>query len=105
MASVLVKEYKLSQLRVAKLLGMKQPSVNYVVTGRRRAKYSDLVERLPGLRHLLDEVVKDVYYGLVFNPCELCGKLVSNSELLRDIMEYFGGDINLGCLRVLNPRN
>lgn len=97
---MLVREYKLSQLKVAKLLGMKQPAVNYVITGRRRVRYIDLVERVPELRSILDNIARSIHSGTSFNPCELCEKISKNSELLGLVLNYFGERISATCFHI-----
>ena len=86
-ASVLINEYNISQLRAAKLLGMKQPAVNYLVRGKRRVKYMDLLRSVPLLKDVLDDIVEEVKLGNIFNPCDFCKRLTSNSALLKQVLD------------------
>ncbi|OYT37576.1 MAG: hypothetical protein B6U89_07115 [Desulfurococcales archaeon ex4484_58] len=53
----LVVDYKLSQLEVSRILGIKQPLVNYVVSGKRRPRYIDLLLSIPEIREGLDNIL------------------------------------------------
>lgn len=99
-ACLLVKEYKVPQLRVARLLDMAQPAVNYIVTGRRRLRCVDLVERCPELRSLLDYYALEIYNGAVFDPCIICEKITRNNLLLKSILDTLGegGITGRSCL-------
>ncbi|MEM0224329.1 MAG: hypothetical protein QW816_02535 [Desulfurococcaceae archaeon] len=89
-ACLLVKEYGVPQLRVAKLLDMAQPAVNYIVTGRRRLKCVDLVEKCPELRNLLNYYAMEIYNGAAFDPCIICEKITRNDLLLKSILNILG---------------
>jgi predicted transcriptional regulator len=48
-ACTLVRKHGYSQLKVAKILGMKQPAVNYIVTGRRPYTLHCSIRENPGV--------------------------------------------------------
>lgn len=89
-ACTLVKQYKMPQLRVAKILGIKQPSVNYLVTGRRKVKCMELVDAVPGVKKILDEYIAQLYMGKSFDPCVVCDYLNSDKSLIKDVFSYLG---------------
>lgn len=89
-ACVLVKDYGVPQLRVARLLDMAQPAVNYIVTGRRRSKCMNLVDKCPELKSILDLYVLEIYGGALFHPCVICDKIVRNDKVLRSILNALG---------------
>lgn len=96
LAFVLVKKYGLSQLKVAKMLNMKQSAVNYAVTGRRRVKYSNVIDKIPELKSIFDEMAKQIYGGVTFYPCNLCNKLTRDRSLLANVINSLGeGEANL----------
>lgn len=85
-ACTLVKQYNVPQLRVAKILGIKQPSVNYMVTGKRRIRCIELLDAIPELKKMLNEYVVEVYSSGLFNPCAVCDRLNSNRSLIKSIL-------------------
>lgn len=94
-ACALVKDYGVPQLRVARLLDMAQPAVNYIVTGRRRSKCMDLVDKCPELKSILDFYVLEIYRGALFHPCVVCEKIVRNDKVLRSILNALGEEITI----------
>ena len=89
-AEILVKEYSFSQLRTARILNMKQSAVNYIVTGKRRVKYHDILEKSTELKNLVREVIERINNTSTFDPCEVCNKITSNSTLYTSIMSSLG---------------
>ncbi len=83
---MLVKEYGFSQLKTSKILGMKQPAVNYLITGRRRIHCMAVVEKLPELKNLLDNYVAEIASGKSFDPCEICKKITNNRDVYNSIL-------------------
>jgi len=59
LANHLYKEYGLSQLEIARLLGVSQSTVSRYVN-RERGLYASAILEIPGLREKLDETVKAV---------------------------------------------
>lgn len=89
-ACTLVKQYKMPQLRVAKILGIKQPSVNYLVTGRRKVRCMELIDAIPEVKKMLDDYIAQLYMGRSFDPCVICDYLNSDKSLIKNIFNYLG---------------
>jgi len=96
-AFVLASEYNLSQLKIARILGMKQPAVNYLVRGKRGAKYICEIKNAPELRSVLDDLARKVYSSGAFNPCKLCEVLRKDATLLRQAMKLLGEEYFTDC--------
>ncbi|MEM4757502.1 MAG: transcriptional regulator [Desulfurococcaceae archaeon] len=91
-ARKLVLQYGFTQLSAAKILGIKQTLVNYVVTGRRKVKYLDIIESIEGLRDFVDDMIIDIVNGSMnrFDQCRLCSYLISNENIYRFILSAIG---------------
>ncbi|MEM4718131.1 MAG: hypothetical protein QXE81_05170 [Desulfurococcaceae archaeon] len=85
-ACSLVKQYNTPQLKAAKILGIKQPSVNYMITGRRRVRCIELLDSVPELKKILDDYIVEVYKNGLFNPCVVCDRLNKNRSLINSIL-------------------
>ncbi|MEM4933032.1 MAG: hypothetical protein QXF19_06225, partial [Desulfurococcaceae archaeon] len=70
----------------------KQTLVNYVVTGRRKVKYLDIIESIEGLRDFVDDMIIDIVNGSMnrFDQCRLCSYLISNENIYRFILSAIG---------------
>lgn len=80
LAVKLVEEYGLSQVEVAKYLGVRQSLVNYVVTGKRKAKYMDKIAELDEMNELVDKLSKEIaLHRRSPNLCEVCEYIFSNN--------------------------
>jgi len=94
LACKLIREYGFTQLEVSKLLGIKQPLVNYVLSGRRKPKYLNLVMSSSALREYLDSVAESIARGVkaydASITCSLCAVIRSEKSLLREIIESLG---------------
>ena len=77
----LVVKYGLSQFRVAKILGIKQPAVNYAVSGKRSTKYLGLIDSINGLKKFLDEIAESIARGYDFDHCYICRKIYEDEKL------------------------
>ncbi len=88
----LVLEHNLSQLDVAKILGLKQSLVNYAVTGRRKSKYFEAILGFEDFRRYLDKLALDMSSKKYRGPyaCDLCQFLMRTSladEVLKAVEE------------------
>jgi len=97
LACRLVKSYGLTQLEVSKMLGIKQPLINYVLTGKRKPKCLGLIERSPKLREYLDNLAESIASKRVEvaaeHFCELCETVRSDEELFKEVVEFLGYSI------------
>lgn len=93
LASKLVKEYGLTQTEVARLLGVKQSLVNYIVTGRRKVKYAEALGNIGFIRRLVDETAGELASGkktLDEEACKICSQLFRENafdEVMRALGE------------------
>ena len=94
-ASKLVREHGFTQLEASKLLGVKQPLINYVLSGRRKPKYMDLIVSIPSIKKGIDGIVEEIAVkrSTMFNggniACTICS-LIRSSGRLMDILDYLG---------------
>ncbi len=56
----LVVEHGFTQLEASKILGVKQPLINYYITGRRKPKYLDKILDIPGVKQYVDDLVDKI---------------------------------------------
>jgi predicted transcriptional regulator len=85
-ACTLVRKHGYSQLKVAKILGMKQPAVNYIVTGRRPIHCIVVLEKTPELKKILDDYIEDLKKGFPFDPCVICMRIRSNEAVYKTVL-------------------
>jgi len=72
-AIMLVKEYKLSQKEIAKLLGITEAAVSYYIHKKRGRKMKLTPDVRKKLRKLVNKIVKHKgSYDLTKNLCEIC---------------------------------
>ena len=96
MAYRLVKDYGFTQLEASRLLGVKQPLINYVLSGRRRPRYLKLITSTPEIREYIDKVVESIAskHGRKSEEltitCDICNMIRSNTELLKTLIEKLG---------------
>jgi predicted transcriptional regulator len=86
-ACTLVRKHGYSQLKVAKILGMKQPAVNYIVTGRRPIHCIVVLEKTPELKKILDDYIEDLKKGFPFDPCVICKRITSNEAVYKTVLQ------------------
>ncbi|MCY0868600.1 MAG: transcriptional regulator [Desulfurococcus sp.] len=85
----LVRDYGLTQVKAARILGLKQSAVNYAATGRRKPRYYDEILGVPGVREILDRLVEGFIEKGEFELCTLCYQLLSTGLYTR-ILEAVG---------------
>lgn len=100
-AFTLVNKHGLSQFKVARLLGMKQPAVNYLVRRKRGAKYMVTLENTPELKKMLDNLAKTICDSGIFDPCELCRMLRRNTVLLKHMVELLDEKSFIECRHLI----
>ena len=86
-ACTLVRKHGYSQLKVAKILGMKQPAVNYIVTGRRSIHCIVVLEKTPELKKILNDYIEDLKKGVPFDPCVICKRITSNEAVYKTVLQ------------------
>jgi len=87
-ACVLVKKCNYSQLKASKILGIRQPAVNYIVTGKRGARCIAFIESNPALKNLIDEYIVELVTSELFNPCKICRKIREDATTLNTILQH-----------------
>ncbi|MET1159397.1 MAG: transcriptional regulator [Thermoprotei archaeon] len=92
----LVKDYGYTQLEASRLLGVKQPLVNYMLSGKRKPKYIDLLLSIEEFKKIIDEVVSEIVSNkLIINSgngslaCYLC-KMLKDSSILPEVLARMG---------------
>jgi len=94
----LVSEYGFTQLEASRVLGVKQPLINYLLSGRRIPKYIELIHSNPVLKNIVDGLAEDISNNRL-NPstmsiaCTIC-KALRESNILPMILEKLGYSIN-----------
>lgn len=97
-AAKLVSDYGFTQLEASRLLGVKQPLINYVLTGRRKPKYIELVERIPEVEAVVREFIDEIASrgrrasssGFI---CRLC-RVFRDGELLDRVLGALGYSVD-----------
>jgi len=73
----LVKKHDVTQLRAAKLTGVQQPLLNYVLRGHRYPQGLDELEKLPGFNELVEWVSQRLLKGKPIDMCTICRQLLN----------------------------
>ncbi len=68
----LIRRYNLSQFQSAKLIGMPQPLINYVLQGRRRIRGLEEILDNPEAYSVLKEISDKIIGGEKIDLCEIC---------------------------------
>lgn len=93
-AKIMVKEYGLSQLDVAKILGVTQASINYYLSGKRGRKVLTELELIDEVRRITSEVARRLIEERRLDSsdyfCRLCMLLKSNEFLLTNVLKVIG---------------
>jgi len=83
-AEIMMKEYGMSQVEIAKKLGVSQAAVSYYLKGL-RAKGVELIKNDEKLMKKIEGFVKDIVYGDVSNEdaqeffCDIC-RIIRSSK-------------------------
>ena len=73
----LVRRHGLTQVKAAKLTGIQQPLLNYVLRGHRRPQGLDELEKLPGFQGLVEWIAQRLLEGRTVDMCDVCRRLLS----------------------------
>jgi len=71
----LIKRYNLSQFQSAKLIGIPQPLINYVLQGRRKVRGLEKILNNSEIYNILKEVSDKIIRGEEVDLCEVCMKV------------------------------
>lgn len=92
LAHKLVREYGLTQTEVARLLGVKQSLVNYIITGRRKVKYAESLSNIGFIKQLVDETAEELASSkktLDEQACKICRQLLKE-RVYEEVMKALG---------------
>ena len=73
----LVRGHGLTQVKAARLTGVQQPMLNYVLHGHRRPQGLDELEKLPGFQALVEWIAQRLLAGEPVDMCTICRRLLS----------------------------
>ena len=76
-AAHLVQRHGLTQVKAARLTGVQQPMLNYVLRGHRRPQGLDELEKLPGFQELVEWIAQRLLAGESVDMCTICHRLLS----------------------------
>lgn len=91
-ALILVEKYKMTQVDVARKLGITQPAISYYLHSKRGKEVIDFLKKNKKVLSLVEEVA-DKIYGVKepgdvhMSLCKLCMALRSDREVMRYIEE------------------
>ena len=77
----LIKRYNLSQFQAAKLIGVPQPLINYVLQGRRKIRGLKEILNNPEIYSTLKEISDKMIRGEEISLCEICMKIRNTLHL------------------------
>lgn len=88
----LVREHGFTQLEASKILGIKQPLINYMLSGKRKPKYLQLLSEIPGFREKLDDITTTIIRDQEISnlTCHICSVIKKEKQLLTTILEKLG---------------
>ena len=95
-ALVLIEKYNMTQVDVAKKLGVTQPAISYYFHSKRGRKAIEFLKSNEKIMSLIEDAA-DKIYNNVEDPsivlCDICIKIRRNHELLKAIANYLGIDV------------
>lgn len=91
-ALILVEKYKMTQVDVAKKLGITQPAISYYLHSKRGKEVIDFLKNNRKVLSLVEEVVDEIYSvkepkDVHMSLCKLCTALRSDREVMKYIEE------------------
>ncbi len=78
-AKELIERYGYSQLRAAKMVGLKQPELNYILHGKRRSRELNELINNSIFRNIVREVAEKLHRGEDVSLCSICSTLRSSN--------------------------
>ena len=92
-AVTLIEKYNMTQVEVAKKLGITQPAISYYMHHKRGRKAIDVLKNNDKIRKLVEETVDKIYsetkQGVVRDLfCNLCMKIRNDPDLVRYVEQY-----------------
>ncbi len=92
-ALVLIEKYNLTQVEVAKKLGVTQPAISYYFHSKRGRRAIEFLRSNKEILSMVEEAADKIYIRRE-DPsdvlCDLCMKIRENKALLREIAGYLG---------------
>ncbi len=91
----LIRDFNYSQLRVSNILGVKQPLINYFLSGRRKPRLIDFIQSNSEFRRILDNIAYDIAStGFEQNNCIACRICIvlRKTGFIEDILRKIGID-------------
>lgn len=95
-ALVLIEKYNMTQVDVAKKLGVTQPAISYYFHSKRGRKAIEFLKSNKKIMELIEKAAEKIYNDIE-SPgpvlCDICIKIRKDPELLRAIVNYLGTDL------------
>ena len=100
-ALVLIEKYKMTQIDVAKKLGVSQPAISYYFHSKRGRKAVEFFRSNRRAMILIEDAAAKIYDN-VESPenvlCDICTKIRRDPALIKAISNYLGIDIPVSVL-------
>jgi len=100
-ALVLINKYNMTQVDVAKKLGVTQPAISYYFHSKRGRKAIEFLRSNKKIMALIEDAAEKIYND-VETPenilCDICVKIRKDPALLKAIANYLGTDIPVAIL-------
>ena len=94
LAKELISNYSMSQMEVAKILGITQASINYYLYGKRASKITKALENIPEVRNTVRMLAKKIAKNGNTRTCEIfcefCMIIKSNENYLERVLKAIG---------------
>ena len=92
-AVTLIEKYNMTQVEVAKKLGITQPAISYYMHHKRGRKALDILKNNDKIRKLVEETVDKIYSETNQRAvrdlfCSLCMKIRNDPDLVRYVEEH-----------------
>jgi len=90
----LVSEYGFTQLEASKILGVKQPLINYLLSGRRKPKHMETILNNVLIRKIAEEIAGEIASSVdrlsrESIGCRVCSAIIMNN-IADDLLKTLG---------------
>jgi len=100
-ALVLINKYNMTQVDVAKKLGVTQPAISYYFHSKRGRKAIEFLRGNKKIMALIENAAEKVYNSVESSEavlCDICIKIRKDPELLKAIASYLGIEVPVPTL-------
>ncbi len=92
-ASILIEKYKMTQVDVARKLGITQPAISYYLRSKRGKQALDILRSNEKIMKLVAEMADKIYREdnteIIYKDfCSLCSAIRSDEEIMKFIEEH-----------------